>query len=301
MSSVLFAATPEQTSKDATAGFFQAILGRLHLKEPKQKLAGDVEAIAADLETVEVKTESVNTLSNILVKKVQDMKASGKYAKELDPVFARLQVLYQALPNRYYTAYSPRQAMLATVRQLQFDAKEAATAEDLLARLDASLVFPLEIENPALKSWLPQRMTLTQYLKKGPILIFIMKHRLSTPKEFIAMTEDEFMAKVKADEPVMGVGIVLRGTVTWEGMSIDLDKTWNMQTIHAEITPETWLFRGLKPPKAGDYVELRGWTYYDMFHRDEEEAEGEAEYEAKRPTVCEIHPITKVTVLHTAP
>lgn len=288
------------SAQPSQPSFEQAVSQTPALRPSLKRLARDVEAIAEDLEKVRVRTLTVEALSEGLVKKVQSMKASGRYAKELDPVFDRLQAMYEALPNRYYTAYSPRQAFLSSVRQLQYDAKEASGAADLLARLGQSLSFPLEIESEGAKGLLPTKMTLDRYLRKGPILIFIMKHRLSKPKEYAEMTEDEFIAKVKAGEPVLGTGIVVRGTVTWAGSSIDLDKTWNHQTIHLEITPETWLFRGLRPPKAGDYVEIQGWTYYDMFHTDEEEAEGDSEFEGNRPTVCEVHPATKVTILHAA-
>ena len=291
------AATPEQAATQAGRAFAHGARVKLPKPASLKELNADIRAIAAELEATETRQLNAQDVSNILVKKVQEMKASGKYTHDLDPVFDRLEGMYNAIPNRYYAAYSPRQAMLSSVRQLEFDAERAADSPDLLGRLRTSLVFPMNPEDPSSTKLLPTGMTLKQYMDKGPILIFIMKHRLAIPQTYAEMTEEELVAKVKSGEPILGTGVLVRSEVISADSAFDLDKCWNLRVIHNEITPETWLFRGLRPPKPGQKVEIKGWVYYDSFHADEEEGELNADFDNKRPTVVEIHPVTKVTVL----
>lgn len=284
--------SPEQQKQEAERQFEAAAKAKPPVQVSLQKLIGDLDAVAAELEAVRVMGMEVQALSDALAQKARDMKASGKFAKELDPVFDRLARMFENIPNRYYSAYSPRQALLSTAGQLRFDAAEAKDAPDLLERLDQSLDFPLEPEGPDQKGLLPTGMTLQQFLKKGPIRIFLMKHRLAVPKEYTPWTPQE----IHEGKSLLGVGVVVRGTVTWSRTAIDLDQTWDIPPLHLEITPETRLFRGLKAPKPGDFVEIRGWTYYDSFHKAEEEHE-QGELGRRRPSLWEIHPVTKVTIL----
>lgn len=288
----------EKAAEKAKKDFEQAAGFKVPPKASLKRLAGDLEKIAADLEKVQVRKEmqkgTVNDLSIMLVERVRALQGTGEFAKDLDPVFDRLVAMFEALPKRFYTVNSPRQSLLAVVRQLRHNAAQAKGAPELMEALERDLDFPADID-----AALPTDMTLEEFLKKGPIMIFMMKHRTVEPEKWVECVKGRPLCEpleIHQGKANLGVGVVLRGTVTWAGAAVDMDQTWDVPPLHLELTPEIMALRGLKPPKQGDFIEVEGWTYYDAFHKDEEEHE-QGEFGDKRPSVYEIHPVTRIKIL----
>ena len=65
------------------------------------------------------------------------------------------------------------------------------------------------------------------------------------------------------------------------------------------MTPEWRLLHPKIPkPKTGDKIRVRGWTYYDVFHKFEMEYDpADPVIGLTRATLWEIHPVQDVTIL----
>jgi hypothetical protein len=66
-----------------------------------------------------------------------------------------------------------------------------------------------------------------------------------------------------------------------------------------EITPE-WrlLHKGFIEPKVGQKIRVKGWTYYDYFHKSELEYDpADPVVGIKRVVVWEIHPVQSIEII----
>ncbi|MEK7287296.1 MAG: hypothetical protein AAB091_01880 [Elusimicrobiota bacterium] len=251
----------------------------------------------------ELRGESLRLKGNVgqMVRQLQDrienIKRSPQRTSALIAVLDHLKTLVTQYPARSYGREHPRSTTRAIARQLTVTADRAVSADDLSRRLLTDLILPPDDE-ASLERILPVNMTLEDFKKKGPILIFIMKHRLSVPDSYDPIEPENLMD----GRYNVGVGVLMRGRVSdAHYFAGDGDFVFNIVPIHCEITPgwrakyQRIRGRAMTQPKDGDLVEIRGWTYYDLFHEDE--SSEERELTEGRPTVWEIHPVTEVTVL----
>ncbi len=149
---------------------------------------------------------------------------------------------------------------------------------------------PLAARTAAFLRW-PEDIPLARFKRLDEAEIFLLKHRLRLPAKIEGATPEDIVAgKLNVE-----VGVEVEGTVTRVYRAFDRDYTFDFGDLHLEITPE---WRKLHPrmplPKLGQRVRVRGWTYYDVFHKAED-AEGRDHWHRK--TLWEVHPVLDVQPL----
>lgn len=223
----------------------------------------------------------------------------GKVDPRLAPSLDALDKFYKDLPSRKYAAPWGEDLQRIVAEQLRWSGERAQSPEQLNAELSRALVLPKKLPADAdvedMAFW-PVEVPLSQFKKLDPIRVFLLKHRLKRPARYAATTA----AAITDGRHNVEAGVVIEGTVTYaDGKVFDQDYCFNVGDLHVEITPE---WRLLHPkivrPKVGQRVRLKGWTYYDYFHK------AEREWDPKDPmmgdlraTLWEIHPVQDVELL----
>lgn len=274
----------------------------------QEQLKKDLNYIAEEIdrerlgETMDLQSHSVGCL-----KRIEHLKANGNLDTRLydpaenpqdpDKVIPRLEKLCRELPSKTYAEQYPR----GLIKALATELREASTLNETnaLAVLKEHLIFPDQMpgEEDAFSSLalFPTDLTLAQFKKLGVIRNFLVKHRIKRPK-----THVKTMAQAIVDEKHhVQIGVEVEGTVTQHSGSFDQDYTFNIGDLHIEMTPEWRLLHPKIPkPKKGDKIRVRGWTYYDVFHKFEMEYDpADPVIGLTRATLWEIHPVQDVEIL----
>ena len=267
-------------------------------------LQGEAARAAEALRAVNVRGVTPQEAARRIKETASRWAASPGASPQLKAALAHLAGLADDWPNRRYCRLYPRQTLLALARQVEVSARKASSPAEVESFLRADLVLPLDAD---LESLFPTDMTLKRYKALGPILIWLLKHRQSTPPSYKPMAVDDIFARQEADDMIVESGVSLKGTVSAVSRAEDGDLCFDVgpssRAIEVEITPD---WRALHPtnfPRVGDNVEVFGWSYFDSFHRDEIEGEKDVLEErpgaekGKRATLWEVHPAHVVNVL----
>lgn len=247
-----------------------------------------------DREIVSGQQSDLPSLSRGALARIAEMRRNGNVHPDLFPTLDRLEALYRSLPGRAYAEHYPRSLVKSIAHELRWIAETAKTKEELLSLLDEHLVLP-DGEVDAL-GFLKENVPVGEFVRQGPIKVFIAKHRLKRPKSHAAAAA----AEIVGGRHNVQVGVLLQGVVTHHTkFQIDGDYTFDFGSLHIELTPE---WRATHPdlprPVTGDRICLRGWTYYDSFHKDEEEYDPEDPLLGiARATVWEVHPVLDIQTL----
>ena len=307
-----FAAEPHPELKKGESEARESV--REHKKETlrrfqaKERLKKDLRYIAEELdrerlgERLELQTHSENCLQRL-----EHLKKNGNLDPRLydpnenpqdpDKVIPRLEKLCRELPNKTYAEQYPR----SLIKSLATELREAAELDEAaaLALLKQNLVLPDqqpgEEDAFQVEALFPTDRTLKEFLKLGPIRIFLVKHRIKRPKSHVKTTAKDIVG----GKHNVQIGAEIEGTVLRHSSAIDGDYTFDIGDLHIEMTPE-WRIAHPKihKPKKGDKVRVRGWTYYDSFHKAEQEYDPDDEVLGiNRVTLWEIHPVQDIELL----
>ncbi len=149
----------------------------------------------------------------------------------------------------------------------------------------------------------PEDIPLERWNKLDPIRRFLVKHRWSRPRSYEPVT----IADLEAGRVNVQKGVEVEGVVVATDVShVDFDYNFRIGDIVMEVTPEWRLFhRHMHMPLVGERVRVRGWTYYDGFHKVEDFLHKKLPHKRdesfeERESLWEIHPVQDVEVLPAA-
>lgn len=276
--------------------------------QAQERLKKDLLYIAEEIDRERLgETLSLQTHSDGCLKRIKHLKTDGNLDERLygpaespqdpDKAIPRLEKLCRELPGKTYAEQYPRSLIKALATELREAAElDEARALDILKE---NLVLPdLQPDGEdafqALARY-PTDLTVEQFKKLGAIRIFLVKHRIKRPETHAKTTA----RNIVAGKHHVQVGVEVEGTVTRHGGEIDLDYTFNIGDLHIEMTPE-WRRRhpGIPRPQKGDRIRVRGWTYFDAFHKAETEYDpADPVLGINRTTLWEIHPVQDVEIL----
>lgn len=274
-----------------------------------QRLQRDLDYIATELERELLAEEkTLRGVSEGCLARIEYLKAHGRLDPRLydpaeqppdaDKPLARLETMCRELPAKTYAEQYPGSLMRGIAAEL----REAAKLGDEAAILDllrADLVLPdLDAgEEDAFSSLalFPVDLPLAKFKKLGAIRIFLVKHRIRRPKTHAKTSA----AAIVAGKHNVQVGVEVEGVVNRASGEVDLDYTFDIGNLHIEMTPEWRLAHpGILKPKKGQRIRVRGWTYYDYFHKAEPEYDpSDPVLGLARKTLWEIHPVQDVELL----
>lgn len=276
--------------------------------QARERLKKDLNYVAEELDRERLgETLDLQAHSDGCLKRIEHLKTSGNLDHRLydpaenpqdpDKVIPRLEKLCRELPGKTYAGQYPR----GLIKALATELREAAGLDEAaaLAQLKKNLVLPDQLagEEDAFSALalFPTDLTLAQFKKLGAIRIFLVKHRIKRPKTHAATTARDIVA----GRHRVQIGVEVQGTVTQHSGAIDGDYTFNIGDLHIEMTPEWRLLHPKIPrPKKGDKIRVRGWTYFDSFHKAEMEYDpADPVIGIARATLWEIHPVQDVEVL----
>ena len=235
--------------------------------------------------------------------RIDRLRLSGGIDPQLEPALDKLEEIYRRLPSKEYAREYVRSLVKAIDHELRWIADEAKTEQELLDLLDEHLILPSmapgnedAFEDLAL---FPVDLPLDKFKRLGPIRIFLVKHRIKRPKGHAASTHQDIVA----GKHNVQVGVEIAGKVLRTYGAVDLDYCFDIGNLHVEITPEWRVLHPKMPlPKKGDVVRVKGWTYYDIFHKAEEEYDPEDPVMgASRVTLWEIHPAQETEIVSPGP
>lgn len=299
----------ETRAREAVEEYEEAREAGARRYQDLQRLRRDLAYIASELDREELGTTGdLLAVSEGCLARLDYLKAHGRLDLRLydpkeappdpDKVLPRLDAICRGLPGRVYAAEYSRELMRAVATEL----REAAGAGDeaaVLGRLREHLVLPDQQagEEDAFSSLalFPIDLTLAQFRKLGAIRIFLVKHRLRRPAGHVKTAAKD----ITAGKHHVQIGVETEGVLTRASGEVDFDYTFNIGDLHIEMTPEWHLSHpGVPRPKKGQRVRVRGWTYYDSFHKAEHEYDPEDPVLGKhRATLWEIHPVQDVEIL----
>lgn len=218
-----------------------------------------------------------------------------KLDPRLGPALDVLDRFYAELPAKTYAEPWGQELQRIVAEQLRWTGARAKTPEEAGAMLAAALRLPArlpidaDVQDQAL--W-PVEIPLAKFKKLDPIRVFLLKHRLRHPPRYAATTA----ARIIDGRHDVEAGVVIEGKVTGVSGAFDQDYCFNIGNLHVELTPEWRLLHPhIYKPTVGDKVRLKGWTYYDYFHKAEHEYRpddpvlGDSRY-----TLWEIHPVQDI-------
>lgn len=218
----------------------------------------------------------------------------------LAPSLDALDELYQGLPGLSYAEPWGGELQRIIAEQLRWAGENAASVDELNALLRSTLVLPGKLPEDADvedQAFWPVEIPLKKFKKLDPIRVFLLKHRLKHPPHYAQTTANQIVDGRHNVE----AGVIIEGVVTWNTQGSEFDQDWcfNIGNLHVELTPEWRLLHPhILKPKVGDHVRLKGWTYYDYFHK------AEHEWDPKDPmmgdmryTLWEIHPVQEIETL----
>lgn len=294
----------EKARKEADAILEKSREERLGRYQHLERLRKDLRYISEELdrETLGSK-QTLQEYSEAGLERLADLRRRGNIDPKLDQALERLEDLFRGLPGKDYAEEYGRSLVKAVAHELRWIADEAADEAELLAMLDEEVDLPMSVPEEGgtvdVLRFFPVDVPLEKFKKLGPIRVFLMKHRIKKPKSHAVTTAGDIVG----GRHNVQVGVELEGTVTWHGSAIDQDYTFNFGDLHIELTPEWRLMHPKTPkPKTGDKIRIKGWTYFDIFHK------AELEYDPEDPVIglgrktqWEVHPVQSIEVLPAGP
>jgi hypothetical protein len=290
---------------------------RLARHKRLERLRKDLRYVSEELdrETL-VPDQDLSSYSAGGLERLRHLREKGNIDPRLNPALDKLETIYRDLPKKDYAKEYARGLVRAVARDLRWIAdgdssddrargdvvkpEELSAPRDeetILALLEQDLVLPDDAPDGGAKAMklFPVDLPLEKFRKLGPIRIFLVKHRISRPKSYAATTPEAIVER----KHNVQIGVEVTGTVNYAHKALDQDYCFNIGDLHIEITPEWRLSHPkIHLPKVGDKVRVKGWSYFDVFHK------AEAEYNpddpvmgATRWTQWEIHPALEVEVL----
>ncbi len=276
--------------------------GRMERRREFERLVKDLRYISEELDR-EVLDYEVNrgldAYSRGGLSRLQNLRERGSIDPQLSPALESLQTLYRDLPKKEYAKEYSGSLARSITHELRWIAETARTKDELLSTLAEHLLLPEQMpedaEGVSALAFFPVDLPLAKFKKLGPIRIFLMKHRIARPKSHAKTTWED----IKAGKHNVQIGVEIEGVVTRSYFVADLDTCFDIGDIHIEMTPEWRLrHRGIHIPKPGERIRVRGWSYYDVFHKFEPEYDPDDKAMGRRrKTVWEIHPVQDVELL----
>ncbi len=246
-----------------------------------------------DREIVMDRTMSLQEYSENVLKRLEHVERNGNIHPKLLPILKQLKELFRDLPNKTYAKDYARGLVKAIAHELRWTADTTKSEDELVRLLKKHLALPSSVDA---KGWLKIDVPKAEFIAQGIIKVFIAKHRIKRPKKHTKTTA----ADIVAQKHNVQIGVEITGTVVRHNrFSIDGDYTFDIGDLHIELTPE-WraTHRSIPKPTAGQRVRVRGWTYFDMFHKAEEEYNPEDPVlGVTRVTMWEIHPVMDIEIL----
>ncbi len=275
-----------------------------------KRLRQDLSYIASEIDRERVGSkQDLATYSQGCLARLEYLKTNGRLDPRLydpnelpphpDKVMTRLEKMCRELPSKTYAAEYPRSLIKAIATELRDAAENGKNENEILAILKEHLVLPDQMpgEEDALSSLalFPTDLTLPQFLKLGAIRIFLVKHRIRRPKSH-TLTDAK---SIVAGRHNVQIGVEIEGRVVRDSGAIDGDYTFDIGDLHIEMTPEWRLLHpNIHKPKKGERIRVRGWTYFDSFHKAEFEYDpADPVLGISRVTLWEIHPVQDVELL----
>lgn len=276
-------------------------------REARHKAFRELERLRKDLRYISEELDreilgprrDLDSYSKAGLLRLEELNRRGNIHGKLGPAMAKLEELYKGLPSMEYAREYARGLVKSISHELRWIADEAQDEAELLKLLEENLVISREAlvdgKQPSPEAWFPVDVPLDKFKRLGPIRIFLVKHRMKRPKSHAATDA----ATILAAKHNVQIGVELTGKVTGQDYAIDQDYTFDFGALHIELTPE-WriLHPSIPKPKVGDKVRVKGWTYFDIFHKAEEE------YDPEHPTLglsrlsqWEIHPVQEIEIL----
>lgn len=246
-----------------------------------------------DREIVMARRMSLSEYSESVLERLEHIERNGNIHPKLLPILKRLKDLFRDLPNKTYAEKYARGLVKAIAHELRETADTAKSENELIRLLKERLALPSSVDA---QGWLKIDIPKDEFVAQGVIKVFIAKHRVKRPKKHTVTTA----ADIVAEKHNVQIGVEITGTVVRDNkFSIDGDYTFDIGNLHIELTPE-WRasHRRIAKPVKGQRVRVRGWTYFDMFHKAEEEYNPDDPIlGVKRVTVWEIHPVMDIEIL----
>lgn len=283
---------------------------RLKAYQDLKRLRQDLRYIAEEIDRERIGArQDLATYSQGCLERLEHLKQNGRLDPRLydpleqpphpDKVMTRLVKLCTELPSKVYAAEYPRSLIKAITTELREAADNGASEAEILAILREHLVLPDQMpgDEDAFSSLalFPTDLPLAKFLKLGAIRIFLVKHRIRRPKAHVVTDTKSIVGK----KHNVQIGVEIEGLVKAQHSYIDGDYTFDIGDLHIEMTPEWRLLHpGIHKPRKGERVRVRGWTYFDSFHKAEFEYEPEDPVlGVKRVTLWEIHPVQSIELL----
>lgn len=276
-------------------------------KEARHKTFRELERLRKDLRYISEELDreilgprrDLDSYSKAGLLRLEELRRRGNIHDKLSPAVTKLEELYKGLPSMEYAAEYARGLVKSISHELRWIADEAQDEAELLKLLDENLVISREAlvdgKQPSPEAWFPVDVTLEKFKRLGPIRVFLVKHRMKRPKSHAATDA----AAILAGKHNVQIGVELTGKVTGQDYAIDQDYTFDFGALHIELTPEWRILHPKIPkPKVGDKVRIKGWTYFDIFHKAEEEYDpGHPTLGLSRLSQWEVHPVQEIEIL----
>lgn len=261
------------------------------------RLRKDLRYISEELDReILVRGKTLRAYSEGGLRRLEGLRGRGDIHDKLGPALELLEEIYEALPEREYAEQYAGGLVKAIAHELRWIAQEAKNQTELLETLKAHLILPEQApgEEDAFSSLalFPVDLPVDKFERLGPIRIFLVKHRIKRPRSH-ARTSAEAIA---AGRHNVQVGVLVEGEVVRQDRAVDQDYTFDIGTLHIELTPE-WriLHPGIHRPTVGERICVKGWTYFDIFHKNEWEYDPEDPVlGVNRVHVWEIHPVQEI-------
>lgn len=287
----------------ATRGLFKdAAERRLEARLETERLKKDLRYISEELDRDSLGEEEQKTLKQCSqdgLARLAGLRRRGQIDPKLLPILDQLENLYRDLATKEYAKDYAADLVKAINEELRWAAETASSDEEMIELLKRDLVLPDRVPQDGDiedLEFFPQNLPVAQWLKLGPIKIYMAKHRMKRPASYAKTTP----ADLVAGRHNVQVGVEVEGVCTYASLyPWDQDYTFNIGDLHMEIVPEWRLkHKDLRLPKVGDRIRVRGWSYYDYFHKSEGEYDAaDPVLGALRKVVWEIHGVNDVEVI----
>lgn len=276
---------------------------RIEKRQEDERIKKDLRYISEELdrETLddEETSKPLREYSSGGLSRLAGLRKRGSIDPKLLPILGQLEDLYRKLAKLDYAKDFAGSLVKAIDEELRVASESAADASETIEILRQDLVLPDKIPQDGDVedlAFFPEDLPVAKFLKLGPIKIFLMKHRLKRPRSTVRTTA----ADILAGKHNVQIGVEIEGTVTWaHKFAFDQDYCFNFGELHMEITPEWRLkHRGFIEPKVGQKIRVKGWTYYDYFHKSELEYDpADPVLGTLRSVVWEIHPVQDIELI----
>jgi len=282
----------DREAREATEDYLESSRARYRELE---RLKKDIRYISEtiDREFILDKKRSLAAYSQSVLARIAELRRSGNIHPKLNPLLQQLENLFRDVPERHFAEPYASGLVKFIAHELRWTADNAKTETELLRLLRRRLALPDEVDAAG---WLKTDVSISEFIAQGVIKLFLAKHRLKRPETHVVTTAEDIVG----NKHNVQIGVDVTGTVVHHNkFSIDGDKTFDIGDLHIELTPEWRIAHPKLPiPVTGQRIRVRGWTYFDMFHKVEEEYNpDDPVLGAGRASQWEIHPVQDIEIL----